>query len=111
MRCINPWGRCHRWPGRCCPQSSPSKGRGKVVRVVCSDDKVSLDDDVPLQRQMRACGQDRSMSGGPPLAAPELRLASSAATKGATEDAAKKKKAVEEAVKKKATEEAVVRKR
>jgi hypothetical protein len=33
---------------------APSKGKEKVVRVVHSDDDISSDDDVPLQRWMRA---------------------------------------------------------
>jgi hypothetical protein len=38
---------------------TPSKGKGKVMRVILIDDEVSSDDDVPLQRCMRACGQGR----------------------------------------------------
>jgi hypothetical protein len=48
---------------------SPSKNKEKVVRVVHSDDKVSTDDDVPLQRQRWAAGSGISMTGGPPVAA------------------------------------------
>jgi hypothetical protein len=37
----------------------PSKSKGKVVQIVRSDDEVSSDDDIPLQRQMRASGSGR----------------------------------------------------
>jgi hypothetical protein len=57
--CINPWGRHRGWPGWCCPSPTPSKGKGKEVRVISSDDEVSFDDDVPLQRRMRERGQGR----------------------------------------------------
>jgi hypothetical protein len=46
--------------------SAPSKGKGKVVRVVHNDDEVSSDSDVPLQRRMRAPDRGRSMVGKPP---------------------------------------------
>jgi hypothetical protein len=46
--------------------SAPSKGKGKVVRVVHNDDEVSSDSDVPLQRRMRAPDRGRSMAGKPP---------------------------------------------
>jgi hypothetical protein len=42
------------------------------------DDKVSFDDDVPLQRRMRAPGYGRSMASRPPPATSALRPASSA---------------------------------
>jgi hypothetical protein len=56
------------------PNLAPSKGKGKVVRVIYSDDEVSSDDDVPLQRWMRVRGRGKSTVGGPPPAAPTLRL-------------------------------------
>jgi hypothetical protein len=34
--------------GGAVPTPAPSKGKGKVVRVICSDNEVSSDDDVPL---------------------------------------------------------------
>jgi hypothetical protein len=37
----------------------PSKSKGKVVQIIRSDDEVSSDDDIPLQRQMRASGSGR----------------------------------------------------
>jgi hypothetical protein len=115
--------------GNAAPSPAPSKWKGKVVWVIRSDDEVSSDDDVPLERQMRARGRGRSTIDGPPLAAPVLRPTSSAAawatvprgcsgslavgdtvatTRGAAaKEAAAKKKATEEAVtKKKASEEA-----
>jgi hypothetical protein len=36
-----------------------------VVRVVHNDDEVSYDDDVPLQRRMRAASIDGSVIDGP----------------------------------------------
>jgi hypothetical protein len=60
------------------PPIRPQQGKGKVVRFVCNDDEISSDDDVPLQKQMRLCGQGRSMAGGPPLATHVPRPASSA---------------------------------
>jgi hypothetical protein len=56
------------------PSLAPSKGKGKVVRVICSDNEVSSDDDVPLQRWMRVRGRGKSTVGGPPPAAPTPRL-------------------------------------
>jgi hypothetical protein len=59
--------------------SAPSKGKGKVLRVVHRDDEVSSDDDVPLQRRMRAPNSGRSVASGPPLVSTAPRLDSSAA--------------------------------
>jgi hypothetical protein len=120
------------------PSPAPSKGKGKVVRVIRSDDEVSSssDDNVPLQRWMRARDRCRSMTGGPPSGAPMPRPASLAAARAmvpggssgssaagvmvATKraatmkeaaDAATTKEVVEEAAKKKkATEEAAKKK-
>jgi hypothetical protein len=36
--------------GGAAPSPAPTKGKGKVVRVIHSDDEVSSDDDVPVQR-------------------------------------------------------------
>jgi hypothetical protein len=64
--------------GGSAPSLAPSKGKGKVVRVIRSDDEVSSndDDDVPLQRRMRARGRGRSTAVGPPPTAPTSRPAS-----------------------------------
>jgi hypothetical protein len=52
--------------GGAVPTPAPNKGKGKVVRVVHSDDEVSSDDDVSLQRRMRAPGRGTSMASAPP---------------------------------------------
>jgi hypothetical protein len=121
--------------GGAAPSPALSKGKGKVVRVIRSDDEVSSDDDVPMQRQMRARGRGRSTADGPPPVAPASRPALSAAaqatvprgssgslatgdtvaaTRAATAkeamDATAAKEAAEEAAEKKATEEAVKKK-
>jgi hypothetical protein len=61
--------------------STPSKGKGKVARVVHSDEEVSSDDDVPLQRRMWALGSSRSVASEPPLAATMPRPDSLAAAR------------------------------
>jgi hypothetical protein len=101
-----------------------------VVLVVHSDDEVSSDDDVPLQRRMRARGQGKSTTYGPPLVAPAPRPTSSAAARAMVPggpagdamvvtratvakevvDAAVAREAAEEAAKKKSAEEAATRK-
>jgi hypothetical protein len=122
--------------GGAAPSPALSKGKGKVVRVIRSDDEVSSDDDVPMQRQLRACGRGRSTTDGPPPVAPASRpdlsaaaqatvprgssgslaagdtvAATRAATmKEATEATTAKEAAEEAAEKKKATEEAAKKK-
>jgi hypothetical protein len=54
---------------------APSKGKGKVVRVVHINDKVSSDDDVPLQRWMRAPNSSRSVASVAPLAGSNYTVA------------------------------------
>jgi hypothetical protein len=44
---------------------APSKGKGKAVRVVASDDEVSSDDDAPLQRWLKSIHNTGSVVGGP----------------------------------------------
>jgi hypothetical protein len=56
-------------------------GKGKLVQVIRSDDKVSSDDDVPLPRRMMARGWGRSTAGEPPLATLTSRPASSTAAR------------------------------
>jgi hypothetical protein len=108
-----------------------------VVRVIHGDDDVSSDDDVPLQRWMKARGQSKSTADRPPPVAPTSRPTSSVvawatvprgssgsssagdttvATRAVVAkeaaDVAVETEAIEEAaVKKKATEEAAVRKK
>jgi hypothetical protein len=102
-------------------------GKGKVVQVVRSDDKVSSDDDVPLPRRMMARGWGRSTADGPPLATPVPSPASSTAARAmvpggssgssATSDmavatrAAVAKKAADVVVAKEAIEEATEKKK
>jgi hypothetical protein len=58
---------------------APIKNKGKVVRVVHSDNEVSTDDDVPLQRRRRVADSSKSMADGTPLVGTVPRPDSSAA--------------------------------
>jgi hypothetical protein len=42
---------------------APNKFKGKVVRVVHSNDEASSDDDIPLQWRMREASSGRSVAG------------------------------------------------
>jgi hypothetical protein len=46
---------------------APSKSIGMVVRTIHSDDEVLFDDDISLQRRLRAFSSIGSVAGMPPV--------------------------------------------
>jgi hypothetical protein len=54
-----------------------SKGKGKAVTSVCSDDEVSSDDDHPLRRRRRLLHSDGCPIGGPPPIGQQALVAAS----------------------------------
>jgi hypothetical protein len=53
--------------------TAPSKGKGKAMQVIASDDKVLSDDDASLQRWLRSICSTGSMVGGPTPVEPRSR--------------------------------------
>jgi hypothetical protein len=98
----------------------PSKSKGKVVRTIRIDDEVSSDDDILLQRPMRAFGSSGSVTGRlpvmgqkVPIAATGLPLDPSMVVERKTTDyAATVKKAMyDDVVVKKAADDTAVKKK
>jgi hypothetical protein len=49
-----------------------NKGKGKVMRVITSNDEVSFDDDAPWQRQLRLIRNTVFLVGGPMSVEPQV---------------------------------------